>query len=344
VEPRFASAGIALLLAAGCASGGDGVNPRDRDASAPPPRIDATIPVDDAGEPPTACDPPCVGDTVCRAGACEPAGMDGDGDGVDVTLDCDDSDPTIGRTADRDCSSMCGTGVERCTDGEWETCTAPTTCDCEAGAPPRMLDCGMCGTQRQVCSDGAWVDDGACMGEGPCGPGDVDMGSTCGRCGREERRCNADCTWGAWTCVDEGACMAGETDTETRSCSTSCGGTETRSRTCSGSCTWGGFGAWSGCPSCGPVCGDGTCESGETCSSCADCRADHLGSGDHGDSCAGVPENQWRCVTRSDGFRVSQVCRSGAWVNFNLTPRDCNACVCSFSLSCCQAGSTTPGC
>jgi hypothetical protein len=57
--------------------------------------------------------------------------------------------------------------------------------------------------------------------------------------------------------------------------------------------------------------------------------------GNGGDSCAGVPENQWRCVF-SDvlGLSVSQTCRSGAWVNYNTNPSDCAACVCSYSAAC----------
>ena len=238
-------------------------------------------------------------------------------------------------------------------DGDWELCNAPATCDCTEGTPPRELDCGMCGRQRQICSGGAWVDDGACMTAGECSPGDVDMGPLCGNCGRQERRCGMDCRWGAWSCVDEGECAAGATQTDTRSCTTTCGGTQSRTRTCTSMCRWGDYGPFTACPTCGPVCGNGTCESGETCASCADCRNGHLGTGNNGDSCAGVPDGTWRCVTRSsDGNRVSQVCRNDpsrcspapCWINFNLTPRDCPSCVCSFSTACCQTGSTSSGC
>lgn len=215
---------------------------------------------------------------------------------------------------------------------------------CDSGDAPRELGCERCGTQRQVCTAGAWVDDGACTLQGPCSPGDIEMGSACGMCGRQERLCQMDCTGGAFTCVGEGECMAGATDTGTRACTTGCGGNETRARSCGAACTWGAWSAWAGCPSCGPVCGDGTCDTGETCASCADCRNGHLGAGNNGDPCGGVPAETWRCVTRSDGARVSQVCRSGAWINFNLTPRDCNACVCGFSLACCQVGSPSGGC
>ncbi len=348
---RWSSLVLAVgMIASGCATGDDGIMPRDPDAGV---RMDAGGGGDvDAGMT-VACEPPCRGTDVCRAGRCVPSGVDMDGDGVDASSDCDDANPSVGSSAERGCSSSCGEGVERCTGGVWETCTAPLTCDCVDGSAPRMLDCGMCGQQRQVCSGGAWVDDGACMGSGPCSPGDVDMGATCGNCGRQERHCGSDCQWGPWACVDEGECMAGATDTETRTCTPACGGTERRTRTCGSTCTWGPFGGFTGCVACGPVCGNGTCESGETCSSCADCRYGHGGTGDNGDSCAGVPDGTWRCVTRSSGGSVSQVCRNDAtrcgstnpcWISFNLSPRDCAGCVCTFSSACCQVGSTSGGC
>ena len=77
----------------------------------------------------------------------------------------------------------------------------------------------------------------------------------------------------------------------------------------------------------------------------ADCRYGHGGTGENGDSCAGVPAETWRCVYSSRlGGYVSQFCRNGKWTNFNFNPRNCSACRCSFSLSCCQAGYTGSGC
>ncbi len=328
---RWSCLATCLALVPGCALGEDGVVPRDRDGSTPMdggPGTDGSLGRD--GSPGT--------DSMV------PPGTDMDGDGVPSERDCNDADPAVGSMAERGCSSMCGTGIERCTDGRWEICTAPLTCDCAAGSPPRTLDCGRCGSQRQVCTDGAWVDDGACTGEGPCTLGDIDMGPLCGRCGREERRCQTDCTWGPTACVAEGVCMAGATDTGTRACTTTCGDTQTRTRSCGATCTWGTWSGWSACPPCGPVCGDGTCDGGETCMSCADCRYGHLGTGENGDPCPGAAEGIWRCVTRAGGSRVSQVCRSGGWISFNLTPRDCSACMCAFSLACCQVGSPSSGC
>lgn len=329
-----------VLLIGGCALGADGVHPRTGDASG-----------FDAGTPVLRCEPPCAAGELCRDGRCVEEATDADDDGVPAALDCDDTDPEVGREAQRLCASACGEGLTDCVDGEWTACSAPTECHCEVGET-RQMGCGRCGTQRQVCAGGAWADDGGCEGEGVCMPGAIESRTvSCGACGEgtqvETRTCSASCAFGGWTsgsCMTSATCAPGATDSETRACTGACGGTQTRSRTCSSStCTWGSFGAWSTCPS--SCCGDGVCGSGETCSSCADCRYGHLGTGDHGDSCAGVPAETWRCVyaARLGGY-VSQVCRSGGWINFNFDPRNCSACICSFSLSCCQVGSTSTAC
>lgn len=314
---------------------------------------------------------------------------DVDMDGVTSEVDCDDSSASVGRMAERPCSSACADGVERCTDGTWAACTAPTSCDCTDGVAPRTVPCMHCGTQRQVCDGGVWRDEGTCVGGGPCSMGEVQMGGMCGRCGTQARTCDITCNWGAWACTEEGECAVGAMETESGSCgacgtgtnsrSRTCGATcswgawgafgtcsggtsgectpgmvdtetracpggcanQTRTRTCAtGSCTWGGFGGWSSCPTCGPVCGNGTCESGESCTSCgSDCGYGHGGSGSAGgSSCGGVPAETWRCVSSASpcGGTVSQVCRGGVWVNFNCNPRACSACCGAYSTSCLQ--------
>jgi hypothetical protein len=207
--------------------------------------------------------------------------------------------------------------------------------------------CGRCGVQARTCGVtctwGAW----SCSEEGECTPGAEEMSEeACGACNTghrsRTRTCDGTCGWGAWS--DFGACSgastecaAGASDSESRACPGGCAN-QTRTRSCSStSCTWGAFGSWSTCPTCGPVCGNGTCESGETCASCADCRYGHMGSGTGGSSCAGVPAETWRCVTTSVcGGPTSQVCRGGTWINFNCAPRNCSACRCSYSISCDQ--------
>lgn len=200
--------------------------------------------------------------------------------------------------------------------------------DADAGGTDAGTDAG--GTDAGT--DAGRPDGGPC---GVCVPGTSESGVGCGMCGTQRRTCQADCTWGAWACEGEGVCMPGEIDAQMQSCGTCGTGMQTRTRTCQSSCAWGAFGDWGTCTGDGPCCGDGVCDATETCDGCADCQADHLGTGTGGASCAGVPAEQWRCVTSTRwGTRVSQVCRDGAWVNFNLDPRDCGACVCARSTAC----------
>ena len=378
------------LAAAGCASG-NGVTPRGDGG----PGHDTGMGHDAASNPNVdsglACDPACLSTEVCIEGVCHPGTVDLDHDGIPAATDCDDSMASVGSTSERPCSSTCGKGVERCSGGVWAACTAPSSCDCTNGEPPRMIACVHCGMQRQICASGVWTDDGLCTGSGPCAPGEMDTGGVCGMCGTQPRICQSDCTWGAWACIGGGACMAGATESATQACgvcgtgtqmhtrtcdsvtcqwgaygswSTCSGGTsgictpgqtdmesracpggcanQTRTRSCdtAAMCNWGAWGAWSSCPSCGPVCGNSSCESGETCSSCAaDCRYGHQGTGHGGDSCAGVPAETWRCVSGDSACgsgSVSQVCRSGHWLNFNCSPRNCAGCFCAYSTACAQ--------
>jgi len=202
----------------------------------------------------------------------------------------------------------------------------------DAGAPDAGGTDGGTDAGTDAGLDAGRPDAGAC---GVCVPGASETGAACGMCGTERRSCAGDCTWGAWACEGEGVCMDGEVDTEMRPCGTCGTGMQVRTRTCQSSCTWGAFGDWGACTGDGPCCGDGVCDASETCESCVDCQAGHLGTGTGGASCAGVPAEQWRCVTSTRwSTRVSQVCRDGAWVNFNLDPRDCAACVCGRTDAC----------
>jgi len=193
----------------------------------------------------SACDPPCGDGFSCIDGECR-VGGDADGDGIPSSLDCDDLDFGTGATAERTCAGECGSGIERCADGVWGACSAPTTCDCETGATPRMVSCAMCGTQRQTCVGGRWVDDGACLA-GSCSPGEIEMGAPCGNCGVQARECQPDCTWGAWACTEEGECARGATEPESQACGLCGSGTQSRMRTCGTDCRWGAVSEWSMC-------------------------------------------------------------------------------------------------
>ena len=139
---------------------------------------------------PFAC-PRVRGGAVCVQGVCQAGGGDQDHDGVLTAMDCNDNDASVGSTSERTCSSGCGTGVSHCTNGTWGACTAPTTCDCTTGEPPRMIACAHCGMQRQVCTAGTWTDDGLCTGSGPCAFGDIDHGGHVRDDVRKRRRASA---------------------------------------------------------------------------------------------------------------------------------------------------------
>ncbi len=375
---RWLHAALALSLA-GCAFGTDSIVRRNADGAGvdggtiigcEPPcgdgescRAGACVPDGGDGDGdgiPTEID---CDDTDAEIGAVtEALCSNGCGEGVmqcvdgvwgecDAPTECDCEPGSAPRTSP---CGFCGTQRQVCTDGAWLNDGACVGAgECTAGMVESGASCGSCGTQSRTCQVdctwGAWE----CSGGGECVAGTTDTRTmSCGACGEgtrtDTRTCTGSCTWGAWStgsCATSATCAPGETDVDSRSCSGGCGMSETRTRSCnSTTCTWGTYGSWSGCGSCGPVCGNGTCESGETCSSCADCRYGHGGTAS-GTSCAGVPAETWRCVySTSLGGNVSQVCRGGTWINFNFNPRNCSACVCSFSTACCQTGSSSGGC
>jgi hypothetical protein len=129
-----------------------------------------------------------------------PVGGDSDGDGLDVTVDCDDGDPMVGGSSERVCTSECAVGIERCTDGVWGDCDAPGDCTCGPGEV-RDLSCERCGTQRQRCLDGTWIDEGACMDQGECATGTVSNDievhgfGRCDACVVGTVTCSAECVW-----------------------------------------------------------------------------------------------------------------------------------------------------
>ncbi len=72
------------------------------------------------------CDRACAADQICAAGECvcgsgtrESLCTDGLDDDCDQLIDCEDSD-CDGRT--RECSGICGPGVETCSSGVWGVC------------------------------------------------------------------------------------------------------------------------------------------------------------------------------------------------------------------------------
>ena len=364
----------ALVLLTGCATG-SGVNPRGGDGAIDA-GLDAGVrncmPACGAGQicrngtcvsestdadmdgTPVAMDcddmDPAVAASAMRAcsSACG-AGMEVCTDGVwgpcDAPATCACAPGTPPRTVP---CERCGTRQQTCEGGSWVDGPCAGMGACEAGQTETGAACGMCGTERRTCNMTCQWDPYVCEGGGgTCTAGQTQTRTqACGACGEgtrtDTRTCSMACGWGDWangSCVTAATCTPGQTGMETRACPGGCAN-QTRTRSCNTtSCQWNGFGDWTACPGCGPVCGNSTCESGETCASCADCRNGHMGSGTGGSSCAGVPAETWRCVTTTAcGGPTSQVCRNNVWVNFNCAPQNCAACVCSYSTACCQPG------
>lgn len=186
--------------------------------------LDASTPMDDAGGHPP--------DT----GAPDPDGgvPDGDGDGVPTSVDCDDADPAVGSTATRSCSSACGVGLERCTDGAWGACDAPTECACDTPGAMRSVPCGRCGIASQRCQDDhTWSMPSTCFGEAECFDGEIERSVV--RCGESARICDATCHWRPWMEITPpGECEAGATMWTLEGCPES----QTRELTCSATCAW----------------------------------------------------------------------------------------------------------
>lgn len=181
----------------------------------------------DAGEPGDAASP-------SDAHEAPDAIADGDSDGVPVTLDCDDTDDGVGRTASRDCASACAGGLERCADGEWSVCDAATDCECETPGDTRSVECGRCGLGSQTCGDdGRWSAPSECFDEGECADGAIEIDTS--RCGERRRICDSSCAWREWAEITApGECEPGETVESAVDCSPG----STRVDTCTTTCAW----------------------------------------------------------------------------------------------------------
>ncbi len=250
------------------------------------------------------CSPPCPSGEVCDDGACFPRIVDADDDNIVAAMDCDDRDPTVGRMFESMCMSACGPGIERCMDGQWEPCTAPTVCDCRDTDAPRMLDCGSCGMQRQECIGGQWTDVGECDGRGECRPGDMRVGGRCSMCGMEVQICGDACSWNEPQCEGmTGECAPSQREEEMRDCMGCGGGTQRRSRSCEDNCMWGDWSDWGMCENTSPM---GECMAGAMESEERECSA-ACGSGMQmrtrmcGDNCMWDDWTDWSICSNSMG-------------------------------------------
>lgn len=277
----------------------------------------------------------CADGQSCIDGRCV---RDADGDGVPADRDCDDDDPTVGSTAQRACLSDCGSGLERCEEGVWGQCDAPTDCDCENPGDQRTVSCPMCGTQTQLCVDGRWVNEGECIGVGECAAGDTEMvEEPCGLCGEgkqlRSRTCDSSCQWGEWSDVGEctgatAVCLPGTEDVETRICCRD--GVKTRTRICTDACTFGDWSEWSEC-SIGECTPEEVRTRDEPCGQCN--RGTHTVTEECDEACGWVEIGRTECVG------AGPVCRGSGG-------REYCACEWGWVRQCCPNGTRAlwPGC
>jgi len=168
------------------------------------------------------------------------------------------------------------------------------TCECSNDAP-QTDTCGMCGARTRTCDGCHWSAWSVCAAEGVCTEGTLEEGA-CGQGGTRDRRCEASCQWGPWgSCTGESPTNNGATNNGTTNNGTTNNG--------------------------GPV--------------TATCDALALPVVTNGAACDGVAENTWRCACSATALApVSQVCRSGQWLDYQLDPRDCARCADAYSDAC----------
>ena len=172
-----------------------------------------------------------AGDAAIPDAALDSGVDDGDSDGVPSAMDCDDTDATVGASAERACTSACGGGMERCTTAVWAPCDAPTDCACATPGMMRLAPCARCGMQSERCNaEGRWEPASGCHDQGECEVAAVETRMT-DRCGMEQRLCQATCTWGGWSASEpDGECRPGDREP----CPP-----EIRFRGCQEDCRWG---------------------------------------------------------------------------------------------------------
>ncbi|MFH1529682.1 MAG: hypothetical protein ABIK09_02985 [Pseudomonadota bacterium] len=216
------------------------------------------------------CGPSCVLTGDCCANACTACGSCPavcGGGACAATEGCG--------TCPADCGSCCGNGICQAALGE-DSCSCPTDCPddldscsaCQCGGNGGSCWCDdLCHVTNSCCAD-ACDTCGACPPE--CGDGACEEGETC-------TSCPGDCG----SCCGNGACEAkyqenscscpADCPDNPNSCSACQCGDTGGSCDCSPDCVQLGTCCANACGLCGAcpaVCGNGSCEYGETCSGC----------------------------------------------------------------------------
>lgn len=127
-----------------------------------------------------------------------------------------------GEVEKRPCEK-CGRQKRVCSDKgywkEWSFCRGQGEC-----RPGSTAQC--CGEGQKTCNqDCSWGD----CSSGECTPGETRKGGECGNCGELLMTCSEDCRWQEGECVEEGECTPGQEETRMgngaklkRTCSNNC--------------------------------------------------------------------------------------------------------------------------
>lgn len=145
VRPLLASCCAALLWACASEIGtpSDVITPQDIAGHVPDATADSSAPdlPDGSGDPCARIE--CLPGTACRDGACVSSGIDGDGDGYPLDVDCNDLDPLVFPGApevcdgfDNDCDGRADEDFDADGDG-FPTCVTFRPADCDDSDPTR---------------------------------------------------------------------------------------------------------------------------------------------------------------------------------------------------------------
>ncbi len=182
---RNASLSLAAILFVGCATS-------DQDAELPPPKKNT----------PDASNADVATDSTAGDAAEDSANPGEDTGPADTGADVAKCTPLS--SENKPCGK-CGTSTRTCSSAgtwnEWSMCTGEKTVTTCIVGDVRANECGKCGTQKDVCDPVTceWVT-GACLGEGVCAKGEVEVTSaSCPVVGEiRERTCTDSCTWSAY--------------------------------------------------------------------------------------------------------------------------------------------------
>jgi hypothetical protein len=272
------------------------------------------------------CTPGCVfscGNGCCCFGAGE--------NHQNCPADCSGGAPTCGDGTcapfDEDCGSCpgdcpCATGSQ-CSGN---VCVAIPSCGNGSCDPGTGEDCESCGLDC-ACPEGSHCENRTCVpGEGlSCGDIGGNYCSTSGSCpaGSASLGTTYDCRPCCRTSCQSNGCPGGSCGSITDNCGKTLWCGECGASCGDGKCAPYVEDSWNCLKDCPPVCGNGTCDNGETCSACpSECGACPPVCGDG--KCAPHVEDSWNCLKDCPPVCGNGTCDNGE--TCSACPSECFDC------------------